>query len=130
MGSFIFLFSPIPLFLEVFKTKQYTKLPNLSYQAVAIMQLGFTIYGILINDSPVYYASGLGLIANFIYGTMCFILKKEFTKLVLFYSILVVLTLVYRDLSTNVLGVVACFIQMMSSSTHWEFIVNYLFYNF
>lgn len=122
------MFSPIPLFIEVIRGGNTTKLPNLTFPSLAIMQLGWGIYGFLVSNTAIYNSSMMQLVAYTIYSTLSFFLKKEARKIIILYGILIVLGLIYQGTPAVILGTIACGAQLISSSTNLELIVRILFF--
>ena len=120
------MFSPIPLFIDVIRTKNISKLPNLAYPAMAIMQLGWSIYGLIIENGAIFRASSMQMVASVFYATLAFILRKQALKILYFYLILAGLTVIYSQTPAVILGTLACIIQLISSSTNLELIVRFL----
>ena len=123
MCTLLFLFSPLPILLEAIRTKNNSKIPNLAYPSMAIMQLGWTMYGILIANPSIFRASAVSMIAQIIYATLGFVLKKQYFRIFILYAILLTLTMVYRQTPAPVLATLVCIVQLVSSSTNLELLV-------
>jgi len=87
------------------------------------MQLGWTIYGMLVANNAIFRSSGMALICQIIYSTLAFILQGRKTRIFILYSILIALTLLYKETSVILLGTLVSVVQMGSSATNLELLV-------
>ena len=122
--SFISMFSPIPLFMEVIKTGNTKKIPNFAFQSASIMLLGWVSYAYVINNMELLKASSMSLIALTLYATLAYILKKEIIKLFIFYVVLAVLAVVYTNIPPSFLGTISAVSQVAAASANLELIVK------
>ena len=124
------MLSPIPLFNDVLKSGKVEKLPNMQFPAMAVMQLGWTIYGLLVENQAIFRASGMALICQIIYSTLAFILQGRRGNILVLYPLLIALTLIYRETSPLILGTLVSVVQMLSSATNLELLVIFFFFHF
>lgn len=123
--SFISMFSPIPLFLEVIKTGNTKKIPNFAFQSASIMLLGWVAYAYVINNMELLKASSMSLVALTLYASLAYVLKREYVKLLIFYVVLVALAFIYTSISPSILGTVSAVSQVAAASANLELIVRF-----